>query len=105
MSNHIIYNVTVNIDLDIHDEWLEWMRDIHIPDVMKTGHFIDYRLSRIIGESEGGISYSIMYMARDMHSLNEYKKHHASSIQKEHTEKYQGKFAAFRTLLEVIDHG
>ena len=105
MSNHIIYNVTVNIDLDVHDEWLEWMKDIHIPDVMKTGHFIDYRLSKIIGESEGGISYSIMYTAKNIQSLNEYQENHAPSLQKEHTEQYRGKFAAFRTLLEVIDHG
>ncbi|MCE3229382.1 MAG: hypothetical protein K0S32_3933, partial [Bacteroidetes bacterium] len=31
-----IYNVTVNISNDIHTDWLKWMKEIHIPDVMKT---------------------------------------------------------------------
>jgi hypothetical protein len=26
----ILYNVTVNIDHDIHEEWLNWMRSNHV---------------------------------------------------------------------------
>ena len=37
----IIYNVTVNIDDSVHDEWLEWMQTQHIPDVMSTGYFLE----------------------------------------------------------------
>ena len=33
----IIYNVTSNIDESIHDEWLNWMRQEHIPQVLGTG--------------------------------------------------------------------
>ena len=29
----IIYNVTIKIDLDVHDEWLAWMKLEHIPRV------------------------------------------------------------------------
>ena len=36
----IVYNVTVNIDKNIVDDWLTWMKEIHIPEVMKTGFFI-----------------------------------------------------------------
>lgn len=32
----IIYNVTVNIEHNVHDEWLKFMKDEHIPDVMKN---------------------------------------------------------------------
>ena len=35
-----IYNVTVNVSDDVHIEWLKWMKETHIPDVMKTGCFI-----------------------------------------------------------------
>ena len=105
MSHQIIYNVTVSIDYEVHNEWLQWMISKHIPDVMHTGYFLDYKLSKILAEEDGGISYSIMYTAKDMASLNEYQVFHAPALQKEHTEKYQGKFAAFRTLLEVVDFG
>lgn len=105
MGNPIIYNVTVNVDLDIHDDWISWMREIHIPDVMNTGYFLDFRLSKIMDESEGGVSYSIMYMAKSIEAYKEYQEKHAPGLQREHSEKYRGKFAAFRTLLEVVDHG
>ena len=32
----IIYNVTINIDASIHDEWLAWIKE-HIPQVLATG--------------------------------------------------------------------
>lgn len=97
----IIYNVTVNIDDDVHDDWLEWMQQVHIPDVMNTGMFLESRISKILAEEEGGKSYSIMYLCKNMETLEKYQQEFASALQQDHTERYAGKFAAFRTLLEV----
>ena len=98
----IIYNVTVIIDDSVGEEWLIWMKDKHIPDLMGTGYFLSYTFTKILAESEGGTSYSIQYLCSSMEDLNEYQEKSAPAFQKEHSEKYQGKFAAFRTLLEVI---
>ena len=27
------YNVTVSVDASVHEEWLEWMRSTHMPEV------------------------------------------------------------------------
>jgi hypothetical protein len=99
----IVYNVTVSIDEKVGDEWLEWMRITHIPDVMETGHFKESRLCRVHGEEEGGVTYAITYVAHSEDALNEYQEKHAPRLQAEHTEKFGGKFAAFRTLLSVIE--
>ncbi|MFN5831583.1 MAG: DUF4286 family protein [Bacteroidota bacterium] len=98
----IIYNVTINIDKDIHEEWLYWMKAVHIPDVMATGCFIENRICKIIGDEETGINYAIQYTARDMSVYETYKTEFAPALQKEVTERYPGKFVAFRTLLEVL---
>ena len=58
----IIYNVTVNVDEDVLPEWLKWMSRQHIPDVMKTGLFIECKLSKILAEEAGGKSYSVQYL-------------------------------------------
>ena len=42
----VLYNVTINIDYAVHDEWLDWMKNVHIPDVMNTGLFIDCKLCK-----------------------------------------------------------
>lgn len=98
----VVYNVTISIDATIAEDWLQWMRDTHIPDVMATGHFRDSKICRVHGEEEGGVTYAIIYTAISEEDLTTYQKQHAPRLQAEHTEKFQGKFASFRTLLSVV---
>ncbi len=99
----IIYNVTVVIEESLEEDWVNWMKTKHIPDVMSTKRFISYKMCRIISNTDDGISYSIQYRCKDMKTLHEYQINEAPELQKEHADRYSGKFAAFRTLLEVID--
>jgi hypothetical protein len=98
----IIYNVTVNIEHDVHDEWLKWMKTEHIPDVMKTGFFIENKICKVLVDEEQGITYSIQYTAPDMQALETYQRDHAPRLQKEHSDRFANKFVAFRTLLEIV---
>lgn len=99
----IIYNVTVNIDDSVHDEWLRWMRTTHIPDVLKTGLFTSGRIFRIVVEEEmGGKSYSIQYTCNSFADYERYEKEFAPALRAEHSAKYKDRFVAFRTLLEEV---
>lgn len=98
----ILYNVTVNIDNDVREEWLQWMKETHIPEMMDTGLFLESRLSRILAEEEGGSSYAVQYVCMDMHSFERYEQHFASGLRKKHEEKFPGKFVAFRTILQIV---
>ena len=100
----ILYNVTISIDAAVEEEWLQWMKEIHIPDVMNTGLFIDNKICRIHVEEEGGKSYSIQYLAKSWNEYNQYQDQFALKLQQEHALKFAGKFAAFRTILEVVHH-
>jgi uncharacterized protein (DUF2344 family) len=97
----ILYNVTVNIDEVVAEEWLVWMKEVHIPEVMKTGFFVESKICRILAHEEGGLSYSIQYLAASQQDFDEYERKHASALQEQHSARYAGKFAAFRTLLRV----
>jgi len=99
----ILYNVTVSIDAQIHEEWLDWMRSTHIPEVMATGCFLESRISRVHGEEEGGMTFSVMYLCPSEAIYKQYEIEHAPALQNQHAAKYQGKFAAFRTTLSVIE--
>ena len=99
----ILYSVTVNIDHSVHEDWFRWMKDVHIPDVMKTGMFSENRMLRLLGdEDSGGVTYSIQYTCADIQTLEKYQNEHAPTLQQEHTERYKDKFVAFRTLLEFV---
>ena len=99
----ILYNVTVNIDNAVREDWLEWMQLIHIPDVMATGFFVSNQIARLIHEEDnGGTTYAVQYIARTMEELEEYQRDFAPALQREHQKRYEGKFVAFRTMLEIV---
>jgi hypothetical protein len=99
----IIYNVTVNIDNDVAGEWLQWMKDVHIPEVLQTGMFVENHIYRLVAdENSGGVSYAIQYVCESMERYELYRDTHAKRLQEEHSKRYKDKFVAFRTLLEVI---
>ena len=96
-----IYNVTVNIEKSVHEDWLNWMKEVHIPEVLATGLFIDNRLCEVMVEEEQGITYSIQYRLKDLDSLDLYQKNFAPKLQAEHAARYRDKFVAFRTILRI----
>jgi hypothetical protein len=98
----IIYNVTISIDKEMEKTWIDWMKSTHIPDVMNTGMFLDCKISRVLAEEMGDHTYAIQYSCKDMKTYEQYSEQFATKLQTEHSKKFVGKFAAFRTLLEVV---
>ncbi len=100
----ILYSVTIKVDLEIQAEWLEWMTTVHIPDVMATEMFESYKICRLLSQDEtDGVTYSVQYICPDMKTLHKYTVQYGPKLQKEHHDKYEGKYVAFRTLLEILD--
>ena len=69
----IIYNVTVSVDNEVHEMWLAWMRNTHLPEVMATGHFQDARICRVLSEGDSGATYAIQYTCTDMAAYERYR--------------------------------
>ncbi len=100
----ILYNVTVTIDPQIEAEWVEWMKNVHIPEVMNTGCFEEHKFLRLVTERPDvdGNTYAIQYFATDGKQIDIYMEKHAPGLRQSHAEKYGNKMAAFRTLLEEV---
>lgn len=99
----IIYNVTLNIDQTIHHQWLHWMQEVHIPDVLATGKFSSARLVKVHAEHEmEGITYAAQYFADSRESLERYKAEDAQRLREDGLRLFGDKMLAFRTELEVI---
>lgn len=99
----ILYNVTIKIEPSIQDEWVQWMKEVHIPEVLQTGLFTEYRMTRLLEQDESdGITFAVQYLSNSMADYQLYKEKFAPALQKKVSDKYEGKFVAFRTLMEVV---
>ncbi len=99
----IIYNVTVNIDESIHEEWFTWMRQKHINEVLSTGKFFKALFVQVLVEEEmGGITYSVQYFAESKQQLDSYYNEDAPRLREEGLRLFGSKMLAFRTELQVL---
>src|SRR5215207_9543249 len=99
----LLYNITVGVDKDIEQEWLEWIKGKHIPNVMQTGMFASFKMYKVLHDQDDGtISYSIQYFAESIENVQEYLEVFAPVLIEEHRHRFHNKHVAFQTLLEEV---
>ncbi|REE27818.1 uncharacterized protein DUF4286 [Winogradskyella pacifica] len=98
----IIYNVTLNIDKSIHQEWLKWIKE-HIPQVLATGKFKEAKLTKVLVEDDETETYSVQYRAHSRDALNSYYAEHSERLKQDGLQRFGDKVLSFRTELEVVD--
>ncbi len=99
----IIYNVTVKVDIDEAEAWVKWMQDEHIPDLKSTGLFVDARLCALLEQDETeGKTYVAQYFMNSIDEYNSYIDQHAMSMREKAFSRFGNKFAAFRTVMEIL---
>lgn len=101
----IIYNVTTNLHESIHETWLRWMKEIHIPEVLDTGKFSAAKLVRVLVDESEGKTYAVQFTTDSRETLERYYAEDAPRL-REKSKRLFGEMAlSFRTELEVIsDH-
>lgn len=97
-----IYNVTVNIQEEVHERWVQWMKNEHIPEMLATGKFEKALMTRVLVKEEmGGLTYSIQFTTVSKEMLERYYTEDAPRLRSK-SAVFEGKFVAFRTELEII---
>ena len=100
----IIYNVTVKTEHRIAEEWLQWMRDEHIPDIIATGCFTHAQVLRLLEvDDTEGPTYAVQYFAESRALYNRYIQNYADGLRKKAFDKWGDKFIAFRSVMQVVN--
>ena|ERR1035437_2069201 len=98
-----IYNITIKIDKNIINEWLEWQLQEHIPEIMQTQLFNDYKFFRLLEQDEAdGPTYIVQYFTDDISKYHEYLKTYAPALRDKAIKRWRDRFIAFRTLMETV---
>ncbi len=99
----ILYNVTVNIHESVQDQWLQWMQQTRIPEILATGKFSSAKIVKVLIEEEmGGTTYSIQFTTDSKATLEKYYEEDAPQFRQESYQLFGEKMLTFRTELELI---
>ena len=79
------------------------MKTVHIPEVMRTNLFSDFKIYKVLHETdEEDTSYSIQYLAQNLDQVNLYFEKFAPAILEKLRLRFKDKHVAFMTLLEEV---
>lgn len=98
----ILYNVTLILEESAADEWLQWMQETHIPEVMATGKFVSNRLLKVVDSPNEGVTYCAQYIAESYNDYDEYMTNFAPELQEKLKEKFENRHVAYRSLMEFV---
>jgi hypothetical protein len=99
----IIYNVTVKVATDAHLQWLNWMRQEHIPAMLATGLFSDYRMSRLLEQDDQeGPTYTVQYFAENLDQYHLFREKYQQALRQRGHAIFGDRFIAFTTVMEVV---
>ena len=75
----------------------------HIPDIMKTQLFTDYKFYRLLEQDDAeGRTYVVQFFSDTAAKLDEYLSKFAPTLRDKAFSKWGNKFIAFRTKMEVV---
>jgi hypothetical protein len=99
----IIYNVTVILDESIHVDWVNWMKNGHLQEVMNTNCFISSRVLKVLESPNDGVTYCVQYTAETLEKYRMYQADFAPALQAKFPAHFTNKFVVYRTIMEVVD--
>jgi hypothetical protein len=100
----IIYNVTIKIQNSIHQQWLIWLKDEHIPEILNTGCFTQSNVLQLLETDDSeGPTYAVQFHAESKAQYNRYLELFSGELRKKSYEKWGDQFIAFSSLMQVVN--
>lgn len=98
-----IYNITTNIEEASEREWLQWMQDVFIPEMLATGKFSEAKMTKVlVKEDMGGVTYSVQYTTDSLATLQSFYNEEATALKNKVLSKFAGKYVFFETEMQLI---
>ena len=94
----VTYEITATVEPALRERYERYMRETHIPDLLKTGHFEGASIS-----SGGPGLYRVRYEARDRGSLERYLGEDAPRLRGDFNAHFPSGVEATRTEWDVIE--
>jgi len=99
-----IFNTTYLVSDEVHETWLDWVRNQHIPFMIDSTYFSHPQVARVItSDKQDGTSFSVQFHVKDLQTLKLWKKEYSSLFQENCTNQFGTEVIFFTTVLELVE--
>ena len=100
----IIYNVTTKVRNDIAGKWLQWLKDVHVKEILDTGCFTDFKIVKLLEvDEEEGPTFALQLFADSKAIYNQYVEKFAGKMRQAAFDKWGDKFISIRSVMQIVD--
>ena len=100
----IIYNITTKVHNSIAADWMQWLKNIHVKEVMESDCFTEYKIVKLLEIDEtDGPTFAVQFFAESKGLYNRYIEEFAGEMRKRSFEKWGDKFISIRTVMQIVD--
>ncbi len=98
-----VYNITIKVQSSIANEWVVWQKEVHIPEIMATGLFNDYKFYQLLEQDESdGQTFVTQFFASTIDEYDQYINVYSGPLREKAFSKWGDKFIGFRSLLASV---
>ncbi len=98
-----IYNITIKVEAAIAQDWLSWQLNEHIPEIMSTHLFKEYKYFRLLEQDDSeGPTYIFQFLTSEKEDYDDYINKFAPVLREKAIKKWGNGFMAFRSLLQLV---
>ena len=100
----IIYNITTKVHNSIAADWMQWLKNIHVKEVMESDCFTEYKIVKLLEIDEtDGPTFAVQFFAESKGLYNRYIEKFAGEMRKRSFEKWGDKFISIRTVMQIVE--
>lgn len=99
----VVYNETIKVRHYVLEGWLAWLQHEHIPAMLATGLFDDYKCYRLLDQDDAeGPTFVLQYYAPSPGHYGRYILEFAPRLQQDALDKWGEAFVSFSTIMEEL---
>lgn len=99
----ILYNITYMVSHAIHEDWLVWMKTIHIPEIMSSGLFERNQMLKLLEvDEQEGLTYAVQFYTSSIENYNSYITNYAPALRLQANQKWGEQVLGYRTIMEIV---
>jgi hypothetical protein len=99
----IIYNITYSVENSIHQEWLSWMKETHIQEIIETGLYVKYQFVKLLDmNEEESATYAVQFYAETKAKHLKFMIEHETAFRLKSSRQWGNEVMSFGTLMQIV---